>query len=53
MVVVEEASEEELQRRREEEVGSLQEQLAALSAQLETLELDMRKYNAGGSDCVM
>lgn len=47
-MVVEEASEEELQRRREEELAGLQEQLAQLTSQLETLELNMRKYSAGG-----
>ena len=46
--VVEEASEEELQRRREEELAELQEQLAQLTSQLETLDLNMRKYNTGG-----
>lgn len=45
--VVEEASEEELQRRREEELAELQEQLAGLTSQLETLDLNMRKYNTG------
>lgn len=46
--MVEEASEEELQRRREEELAGLQEQLAQLTSQLEALELNMRKYSAGG-----
>ena len=37
----------ELQRRREEELSSLQEQLAELTAQLEALDLNMRKYTTG------
>ena len=37
----------ELQHRREEELSSLQEQLAELTAQLETLDLNMRKYTTG------
>lgn len=36
----------ELQRRREEELTGLQGQLEELTAQLETLELNMKKYNA-------
>lgn len=46
MPQIEEASEEELQQRREDEVASLQEQLAALTSQLETLDLNMKKYTA-------
>ncbi|KAL5460593.1 hypothetical protein EMCRGX_G034048 [Ephydatia muelleri] len=42
---MEEASEEELQRRREEEINALQEQLAGLTAQLEGLELNTKKYS--------
>lgn len=37
----------ELQHRREEELSSLQEQLAELTAQLEALDLKMRKYTTG------
>lgn len=36
----------ELQRRREEELARLQEQLGDLTSQLETLDLNMKKYTA-------
>jgi hypothetical protein len=45
-VQVEEATEEELQQQREQEVASLQEQLSALTAQLEALELGRKKFSA-------
>ena len=47
MAAVQVASEEELKQQREQEVAELQEQLAALTGQLETLELNMKKYTAG------
>ena len=37
----------ELQRRRDEELAALQEQLADLISQLETLEMNMKKFTAG------
>jgi hypothetical protein len=45
-VPMEEATEEELERQRGEEVASLQEQLSALTAQLEALELGRKKFSA-------
>lgn len=44
---VQATSEEELQQQREQELASLQEQLAALTSQLEMFELNMKKYKAG------
>ncbi len=41
------ASEEEIQAQREQEIASLQEQLGTLTGQLETLEMNMKKYTAG------
>ena len=44
---MEATSEEDLKRQRELELSSLQEELAALTSQYETMELNIKKYDAG------